>query len=315
MESGRASREAILDRIRRANETLPEQDFPYPLYVIVEPTNVCNLSCAMCPSRLQTRPRGVMALALWQKIMDEVADRSPSSVIWPAIMGEALTDPDAFVKMLAYGRGKGLDIIWNTNALLLDDHLIDEILALELREIIIGADAMTKETYEKIRVGGDFDAMMRNVHGLLERRRGRTRVTLQFIEQEANATEREDFKQYWLSHGAVVKIRPRLGWGNGVDAPDLVLAQSDRIGPCPWLIRTVSIHWNGIVVQCDGDWDQKHPVGDLTKESLESIWRGELARRRQRHRQGEFDFEPCNACCDWQAGLSDFYFPEEAPSA
>jgi radical SAM protein with 4Fe4S-binding SPASM domain len=137
------------------------------------------------------------------------------------------------------------------------------------------------------------------------------RITVQIIEQQDNRHQIEEFKQYWLDKGAVVKVRPRLGWGKGVDAPELVMEQDQRVGPCPWLVRTVSIHWNGTVVQCDGDWDQRWPVGDLNRQTLEEVWLGELAKRRELHRSHDFDFDPCRNCKDWQAGLSEFYFPKE----
>lgn len=291
---------------------MPAKDYPFPLYVIVEPTNICNLACEMCPSPKQSRLRGIMSMDIWKKIMDEVAEISPDSLVWPAIMGEALTAGDAFIDMLEYAHQKNLKVIWNTNAILLNDEWIQRIMASGLQEIIIGLDAVSEEVYRRVRIGGDFHKAVENACKLLERNNGKTRVTMQFIEQDSNARETESFKQFWLAQGAVVKVRPRLGWGNAVETPNLVLQQGERMGPCPWIIRTVSIHWNGIVVQCDGDWDQQWPAGDLSEQSLEEIWNGELAKRRQRHRNMDFDFEPCRDCKDWQAGLSEFFYPEKA---
>jgi len=212
--------------------------------------------------------------------------------------------------MLTYARKVNLPVIWNTNAVLLNDGFVQRVSELELREVIVGMDAFSKNTYDKVRIGGDFEKAVENTKKLLDDRRPNTRITVQFITQAANEHEKDDFKEFWLSQGAVVKIRPRLGWGDGVDAQDLVLEQDDRLGPCPWIIRTVSIHWNGMVVQCDGDWDQKSVVGDMRVQTLKEIWDGELAERRRRHRNGDFDFEPCKNCNDWQAGLSEFYYPE-----
>lgn len=310
MKSETELREAIKERIRRASATLPPEDYPFPLYIIIEPTNRCNLSCVMCPSPSQSRPKGVMSLRLWKKIMDETAEKSPRTVIWPAIMGESLTAGENFLEMLEYAVFKRLPVVWNTNALLLSDSWIERVMNLDLREIIVGLDAATPETYGKIRRGGDFGKARENVEKMLRFSGRNTRITVQFITQDANKAETEEFKAFWLAKGAVVKIRPRLGWGDGVDAPDLILEQNERMGPCPWLMRTVSIHWNGKVAQCDGDWDQKHAAGDLNTSALEEIWKGELAERRRKHRNGDFDFEPCKNCRDWQAGLSEFYFPE-----
>jgi len=301
-------REAIKDRISRAAATLPREDFPFPLYVIIEPTNRCNLACIMCPSKAQTRSHGVMDLDMWRGIMDEIALVSPQTVVWPAIMGESLLLGEKFFSMLEYSRSLDLAVVLNTNATLLTPEISLRLVALGLREIIVGLDAFLPETYAKIRVGGDFARVVDNTRQLIAHA-GKTRVTVQFIEQEANSSEKEAFVEYWRRQGAWVKLRPRLGWGAGVDAPELILGQDERPGICPWLMRTVSVHWNGAVAQCDGDWDQQNPAGNLANSSLGGIWQGELAARRDRHRRGDFDFEPCKSCLDWQAGLSEYFSP------
>ena len=51
-------RERVRRRVREADATLPRTDGVLPLHLIVEPTNVCNLACVMCPSSRQRRARG-----------------------------------------------------------------------------------------------------------------------------------------------------------------------------------------------------------------------------------------------------------------
>ncbi len=102
-------RSAIQKRINEANETLPTHDDQFPLRIVIEPTNICNLSCIMCPSVRQLREKGVMPLALWKKIMDETAEKSPQTEIWPAMMGEALTAGEIFFDMLEYTQKKRFD--------------------------------------------------------------------------------------------------------------------------------------------------------------------------------------------------------------
>jgi radical SAM protein with 4Fe4S-binding SPASM domain len=307
-------RTEIKKRLVATNETLPKVDYDFPLNVIVEPTNICNLACAMCPSPSQTRARGYMSPDLWKKIVDEVIDKSPSSKIWPAVMGEGLVMGKRFIEMLEYAAEKGANVYWNTNAVLFKEKWIERICALPLREITIGLDATTSEVYDKIRIKGDFDRAVENTISILERKQPKTDVILQFIKQEENFHQEEEFRALWLQRGATVKIRPRLGWGTGVDSPDLILNQDERVGPCPWLIRTISIHWNGAAVQCDADWDQKHPMGDINTMSIEEVWNGKLADRRRAHRNMDFSFELCSDCNDWQAGVSETFRPEREVS-
>lgn len=224
-------------------------------------------------------------------------------------MGEGLVAGDRFLEMLEYGCSRGARIIWNTNSVLLSESIIQRIANLAIEEICVALDAATEATYTRVRVGGDFHAAVENTVSLLRLRNPETRVTVQFIVQAENSHEAEAFRKRWLALGAKVKIRPRLGWGEGVESPDLILRQEDRAGPCPWLMRTISIHWDGNVVQCDADWDQKHAVGNIVEYTIKELWDSELAERRRRHVRGDFSFPLCQTCDDWQAGISEVHEP------
>lgn len=80
-------------------------------------------------------------------------------------------------------------------------------------------------------------------------------MIIQFIVMEEIEHEVEAFQRHWLSKNAVVKVRPNLAWGTGVTAANLNLPESERTFPCPWLTRTVSIHWTGKLAQCDADFE------------------------------------------------------------
>jgi len=120
----------------------------------------------------------------------------------------------------------------------------------------------------------------------------------------------KQFKQYWLSKGAIVKLRPKLGWGAKIQANNLNLREEDRY-PCPWLTRTVSIRWDGNFNQCDADWDGKYGPGNIYEQSIKDMWDGELSSRRQKHWNGDYSHELCSKCKDWQVARSRFYYPKE----
>jgi MoaA/NifB/PqqE/SkfB family radical SAM enzyme len=60
-----------------------------------------------------------------------------------------------------------------TNALLLTPDLSRALLELGIDFISFSLDALRRETYEKIRVGGSFDRAMENVHAFLGLRKHR----------------------------------------------------------------------------------------------------------------------------------------------
>jgi len=282
--------------------------YPFPQDVVVETTAYCNLRCVMCPQKDLTRPRGYMDTKVFRMIVEEVARESPQSRLWVAIMGEPLLHPKIAI-MVEYATYLGLRVCLNTNAMLLDAKIGQDLVSAGVAEVLVGLDAATKETYERIRVGGDFDRVVYNTLRFKEMAGDKLRVLCQFIEMEQNCTETDAFREFWLSKGMEVKIRPRLGWGLGVKAENLVVPANERF-PCPWLIRTVSIHWDGTIAQCDGDYDEKYTVGKIQDMTIAEAWEGELAKRRERHWQGDFTYPSCVNCKDWQAGRSYYYAPQ-----
>lgn len=297
----------IRPNLEAAVNTLKE--LPFPELVIVEVCGLCNLRCVMCPSPHLKRERGIMEWDVYTKIVDEIAEKSPSTQLWPAIMGEPLLLQDKILDYISYAKNKGIkEVILNTNATLLTPKMYQALASVKLDKIIVGLDAYSERTYNTIRIGGEFKKIKTNLIKILKLHG--PGIILQFIEMDENTSETEKFKEYWLSKGATLKVRRKLGWGKGVKSYDLNLEpQSKERVPCPWLMRGVNIHWTGNVAQCDADYEGTYSVGDIRKQTIEELWNGEFKVRRAMHWKGDFGFMPCRECKDWQAGLSEWYYP------
>lgn len=305
----------LKSNIKDVKNTLQETSFPQD--IIVEASGYCNLRCTMCPYPTLKRPKGEMEFEVFQKIVDEVAAENPSSRLWLAIMGEPLIMGERVIRMMKYAKDKGLaEVILNTNATFMTPDIIPRLIDSGLDKIILSLDAITAETYDRVRVGGDFSKVMGNIHAFLsikaDRKATKPELIAQFIVMDENEHEVELFKEYWLAKGVIVKIRPKLGWGHGVKAENLEVMREEvtRDFACAWLTRTVSIHWDGTFAQCDADHEGIYSPGDLKTQTIKKVWDGELAKRRQRHWELDFDFEPCRDCNDWLAGRSYFFHPE-----
>ncbi|WP_432467504.1 radical SAM/SPASM domain-containing protein [Agarivorans sp. Z349TD_8] len=291
------------------------REYKFPVDVIVEVTNYCNLRCIMCPYPGLKRPKGNMDFSIFKKIVDEIAAVSPNTRIWLAIMGEPLLLGNKLIEMIKYAKSNNIQVNLNTNAVYLDKELGEKLLNASVDYIIVSIDGVSEDSYNKIRVRGDFNKVVDNVTTVLEHKRKhpeiKTKIVSQFIVMDENEPEVEEFKNYWLSKGAIVKIRPKLGWGDAVKACNLeqVRSEVERF-PCAWLTRTVSIHWDGTISQCDADYEGLYSPGSLLNNSIKEIWDSQIAIRRQNHWNNNFDFEPCKSCNDWLAGRSYFYYPE-----
>ncbi len=142
----------------------------YPLMLMVEPTNICNLKCPMCPSGngTLTRSRGKMKLENFKHVIDEIGEYLVLILFWN--QGEPFINR-SFIDMIALAKAKGIPTMTSTNGHYL--RTVEEaeaIIKSGLDEIIVSLDGTDQETYEKYRVGGKFKTVMDGIELLIQRK-------------------------------------------------------------------------------------------------------------------------------------------------
>jgi radical SAM protein with 4Fe4S-binding SPASM domain len=254
-----------------------------------------------------------MEFRLWEKIVGEVAHKSPGTKIWPALMGEPLLMGNTIFEWIGFAKDMGIQYIaLNTNLQAFKQEMLDPLFNSRVDEVLVGFDGITPGTYEKIRVKGKFERLLRALELILEEKEQRgtsyPQITLQFIVMDENEHEEQAFIDYWMKSGRKVKlkIKPRTGWADAVKPWSGIVnvSQDSRHLPCTWLLRQMTIFWNGKVPQCDGDYNGLTDFGDVNTQTIEEIWNSKLKKIRNRHMNLDFNFSPCNKCEDWQAGRS-----------
>lgn len=289
----------------------------FPRIFAVEVCADCNLNCSMCHHDQMRRPKGIMPLALWKRVADQIAAIQPATDVWFSFCGEPLLQPARLLEMLHYGHQVGLKSLnLNTNGMLLDRALGRALLETELKLIVVGIDGFEKETYERFRVLGDRDQVYGNVEALLEQRARMSRgpeVMVQFIEMDGNEVEFERFRQFWNERGATVKYRKQLSWGGKFDTA-LEVPFDKRI-PCPWAMSMMHLFWDGRVPRCPGDTEGEEEAGNAWDESLPTLW-ARLGQYRELHLNRQFDLLPdrCHGCTDWMTGASVKLRPSRNPA-
>lgn len=289
---------------------------PFPTRFAVEVCADCNLHCSMCHHPEMVRPKGKMPLPLWKKCADEIARTAPDTNCWFSFCGEPLLEPDLLAEMLAYGKSVGLTSLnINTNGMLLTPDTVTMLLDSGVDLIVIGIDGFSKETYEKARQGGDRDVVYAQVEHLLTERtrkfgdKGGPEIQVQFIEMDFNSHEIEEFSEYWLARGAVLKVRNMLSWGGRFDTP-VEVGKDERI-PCPWAMTMMHVFWDGRVPRCPGDTEGDEGVGNAWDDSLSNLWM-KLGKYRDIHMDRRFGDLPdrCQECRDWMTGIAQRVRPE-----
>jgi radical SAM protein with 4Fe4S-binding SPASM domain len=265
----------------RMTETTPTG----PLYINVEPTNACNLQCYTC-SIDGTRKRGTMDLDLFRRIIDQ----APAAGVYEVALfmgGEPLLHKD-LPYMIKYVEDKGLETRVYTNATLLTREKAQAILDSGLTFLGVSIDGDSKEEYEAMRIGADFDEVMANLTNFLElkKERGAEKpyVSLQMIKLLENPNQTIDpaFRARFdgLPIGEM-SVRNPHDW-RGEKGIIQQKEQGSKYYPCQVFWSAMSIAWDGRVVGCSADLNGKHILGDLKEQSIMEIWNGEQYRLHRR---------------------------------
>ena len=276
----------------------------FPLNIIIEPSNYCNLNCTTCANNKMTRSKGRMDIRLYKKLIDEIAIENPYVRIWLDYYGEPLLQQFKLFYMIDYAKKKGLsNISFNTNGTLLNQEMTEMVLDSGLDFISIDCDGFSKEVYEKIRVNANRDVTYANIEYFLKRRaeRGLKKpiVEVKVMEMQENAHEIDTIIKYWRNRGAWTTTRRLISWAGMVDEISPI-AQENRVA-CGNAVGVMAITWDGKVVNCVMDVNAEYVCGDANTESIKEIWKRRNETMVRKHIEHRFDELPeiCRICTDW----------------
>jgi radical SAM protein with 4Fe4S-binding SPASM domain len=204
--------------------------------------------------------------------------------------------------MIKYAVSKRLSIHFNTNANLLDEEKSRAILNSDLDMIIFSVDGACKETYAKIRLGGDFDKVTANIKRFLALKkqmgRDKPRTILQTIIMQSTRDEVGTVIDTWNPLVDEVSVSAVTEYGS-IGGVSLVHVNRDspRI-PCPLLWISLSVLWNGDVTVCCNDMGGDMVIGNITENSLRNLWQNDrLNEMRKILRKGKpGKFPRCDRC-------------------
>jgi len=140
---------------------------PYPWCIEVEVTTKCDKKCIICEHTYWSEKSMDLSFDDFKKIVDQFPN-----LIWfnPTGEGSAFLNKD-FLRMLRYLKSKSKFIFFNDNFEEVNEDLIREIMEIGVDRIEVSMDGASKETYEKIKAGCDFNKVMNNLRTLLQLKR------------------------------------------------------------------------------------------------------------------------------------------------
>lgn len=272
---------AYYDEYRASWDSVTRTNFPqFPIHIDFELNDLCNQSCVMCPRNewLHDRVRypintgAYLDFGIYAKVIDEGASKGLRSINLGAF-AEPLVHP-RFVDFVRYAKKKGIvDIRVITNGLLLGK-FVDQVIEAGVTNLFVSVDAMTKETYRKIR-GHGFDKVVGALNALLFARAksssGLPVVRVSFVDLNLNRAEKKAFVEYWKERVDFVDVQVADNYNYAGD--EKVDFGIPKKWDCmsPW--ARVAVLADGTVLPCCNFFGRNLPLGNVRDSSIEDIWR------------------------------------------
>ena len=285
----------------------------YPYYLVIDPTNICNLKCPLCPTWQDTKARtkGKMDTRTFNSLLDEAGPYvfAVNLCNW----GEPFLNPE-LPAMIAHAKKYNTVVGLSTNLNYLPDETAKILIESGIDIIVISLDGASQESYSTYRVGGDLAKVTGNIEKLTSYRKNMKSplIIWQFLVNRYNELEIDVASSMAREMGLVFFPSPmRTSMGKELLSPlyERVKEMKDwlprnpaynryayEIKPetrtpqktCKWLWNATVVNWDGSVSPCCGVFEKTWDFGTCCSNAgekrltLRQAWnspRYKLARR------------------------------------
>jgi len=298
---------------------------PFPISLMIEPANICNLQCPTCPTGAGklNRPPRLLKFQEFKHIVDQSRKYIENIVLWN--YGEPFINPEC-LRMIKYATSSGIYVVTSTNGEFFDssDFAI-RVVKSGLHHLIICLDGADQETLSIYRKNSNFEKIIKGIQLIVAAKRKLKTKTpvleLQFIIMKQNEHQRSHIKN--LSHQLGIDIYSEKTAGIDANDPefqkqaekflptDLSLSRY-RLKPdgtytlkgkiknyCKWVYQRTVINSDGSVIPCCYDLYSRYIMGNVFEENLGSIWKNNKYQMfRKQIRKNRRSISICNICSE-----------------
>lgn len=291
-----------------------------PQEILLETVSPCNLKCLGCPQALEDyrekkwKP-AFMDFELYCSILRQAKE------LWPPInvglyhTGEITLLPhDKFdlytktAKEVLQDKDGWDSVGFYTNGLKLDRERRRAVIENGINWVRLSFDGGDKESYEKVRVGSDFDAVLQNALALskeIAQAGKKVRLEVIFVPYRENEESIEKYRKLWEWTGWKAMTGGSMNYGGLMTEAvgqrrhrNQFKARERYSVPCPRVFEQFSVLVDGKVSLCSADPSGVRILGDLSKETIKKVWTG--LRRKfivEAHEKKACSLlEPCSGC-------------------
>jgi len=281
---------------------------PFPVkHMNVEISNYCNHNCIFCARNKKEKTFGLMDEVFYSHIMQEAFYEGVREV-GLFINGEPFTHPKLSV-YIRLAKEIGYHYVYlTTNGSLATPENLRKSVDAGLDSIKFSINAATNESYAKVHGRDDFEKVIDNLNYAREFRNisgKKYKIFGSFFVTNITEMEAEYFKQhygYLFDDLAFYKIR---GYGMMQENAKLTTNFTARL-KCTLPFNTIAIDYDGSLLVCCQDINQRVFIADLSKVSLRQAWYGEnMTNFRKMHIDDNLAGTICEECLESGGGVAE----------
>lgn len=271
--------------------------------------NTCQAACHFCPypTPENTRPRGVMSMELYRKILDEAKDIPQIVSIAFSALGEPLLDR-FLVERVKYAwevRQDWETIELYTNGVALTPAKFEALRDAGIKHLSISLNATSQRQHEDIMgLKGQYNKVVQNARYAIANAQDKVNILVKAVRNEDRFVEADQVK-FYMQWG--IARRPDIMPGNGDIVVERNWAGANRLietevldpnSTCGRALEQISVLWDGEVTMCCFDPQNTFNLGNLERQSIKEIYNSEkYVKFRQAHYENRAaEYSLCANC-------------------
>ena len=272
-----------------------------PVQLDIELNGGCNMKCPFCLHGYgDKRPNTLIPIERYKKLIDEAVAFGIRGLKLNYI-NEPMLRKD-LEQCIDYAKSAGiLNVYMVTNGTLLNAKRRDSMLSCGITKIFISVDATTSETYNKQRLSGKFDMVVKNILDFIEERNKRKLkyplVRVSFLRNSINIHEEKDFQKFWEDKADMIAFQKMN------DLPDLdsgltIKDQVKETEGCTFPFKQLVVDHQGDILPCCKMGGKKLALGNIENMTLKSAWNSDKMKNlKLMHKENRWRENPiCKRC-------------------
>jgi len=287
----------------------------YPYSLTTEPTNRCNLSCLECPTGNKTSEikKGEMSFENYKIVIDKVKKYIAYQMIY--FQGEPFLNSEIY-NMIKYSDNNKIYTSTSTNGHFLSQLNAERVVKSGLKRIIVSLDGTNQESYEKYRVGGNYETVLSGIKNLVKAKKKfhslYPRIIVQFLVFNHNEDEIQkmkllcndlkidklEFKTAQINSKQNFNLIPKNNKYSrySLSGSKYVIKKKLR-NRCFRIWSVLVITWDGTITPCCYDKNNKYEIGNLIIQNTLKIWSSEVFNKfRLNVLKRRSNYEICKNC-------------------